>query len=117
MELDEAIAALESIAELLRRLKGTGATVTLGSELKSLTPAPHHPTWEEGRRSFFAQLKQCTPPVLDNYDVVARFCESKGMPRPSHMTPEQRDRLIALLNLPEKRFIYEEWCGMHGGNE
>lgn len=58
---------------------------------EELDGAPkHHPSFDDGeRRQFCAALGN----LGMGYDGVAEWCEAKGRPRPSAMTPEQRHKL------------------------
>lgn len=68
----------------------------------------HRASWSRESRGFFAELKviaerfgiDCT------YDLIAEFCESVEIPRPSGMTRSQRAGLLAGLKDGEKRGRY-----------
>lgn len=56
-------------------------------------PPKRHPQWERDRPRFMARISD----LGWGYDQLCRFLESLGRPRPSAMSNEDRDKLIAWL--------------------
>ncbi len=63
----------------------------------------------EQQRGFFADLDRAWKGGPDYYDHLAGWCEANKRPRPSEMTPAQRQRLITWLSDVEHRTQVMEW--------
>jgi hypothetical protein len=71
---------------------------------KERRQASHHASWPAARTAFCAGL-----PAGVTYDHLAGWCEAKGRPRPSMMTPDQRAKLAAYIGTEEGRVVVLEW--------
>ena len=81
------------------------STATADKERGRAARAPsHHPSWPAARAAFCAGL-----PAGITYDHLAEWCEAKGRPRPSMMTPDQRAKLAAYVGTDEGRVVVLEW--------
>lgn len=78
-----------------------------------------HESWhdERTRKGFFAALANKTPPIKGkDADALSAFCESKGRPRVSAQTPTKRNALLGMLDDPEFRAEFNEFCGRVEGD-
>jgi len=65
----------------------------------------HDPSWEADRSRFAAMLKELGTEI----DQVSGFCEKVGRPRPSAMTQEARDRLLAFLRSTKGAELFSQY--------
>jgi hypothetical protein len=99
-----ASAGLRPMAPGKRARKAAAAEVRVARQ--------HDPSWAGARRSFFAALGGLG--ISDRYELVAAFCESRKLPRPSQMTEEQRAAFLAKMADEERRAAYHTWVGANG---